>query len=269
MDDDCPCLIHESDDLNFPTLVTEKIQRARKQYACTECREPIPPGERYEYVKGRWEGEWSTFRTCLGCFDVRKTLLCGGWTYGELWNDLSEADFVNADTPPAQCMLRECNEAGALKLKTQYMKAVIGTRDFRQRTFLPMVTYCRVSRRGGLMVPAFYSFDVYGVTRLAGSVLKLQVRGSSGLGLLGEPAFVAIGGTQDFWRRYRHVFAVRALMEDVPDRVKVSLASFDECEGPDQLLKLTSVRWAADLDDLTDRGPSQKVFEDVRRLRIR
>lgn len=52
-----------------------KIVKARKSYRCEECGCEISPGDKYEYVRGLWEGYWDTFRTCLPCSRIRSTLM--------------------------------------------------------------------------------------------------------------------------------------------------------------------------------------------------
>ena len=73
---------------------TETIRKARKDHQCYECGEPIAKGTQYEYVSGIWEGEPTSFKTCLACVDVRNHFSCGnGWVYGEVWSQLQEAFF--------------------------------------------------------------------------------------------------------------------------------------------------------------------------------
>ena len=61
-------------DFDGPSCIREEIRTARKRYKCCECFEPIEPGDKYEYVRGLWEG-WDTFRTCDCCVDQRKYML--------------------------------------------------------------------------------------------------------------------------------------------------------------------------------------------------
>lgn len=65
--------------------------RANKPHRCCECGYWIQPGQRYEYVRGCWEGVWATFRTCLGCHMVRQqSPYCDQWIFGALWSELVE-----------------------------------------------------------------------------------------------------------------------------------------------------------------------------------
>lgn len=44
---------------------------ARKDHKCCECNSIIQPGKKYEKIKGLWDGEFLTFKTCLSCFQIR------------------------------------------------------------------------------------------------------------------------------------------------------------------------------------------------------
>ena len=62
---------------------------ARRQHKCQECLAAIEPGESYEINRGLWDDEWSTFKTCSVCLEIRKHLFCS-WIYGCMWEDLAE-----------------------------------------------------------------------------------------------------------------------------------------------------------------------------------
>lgn len=63
-----------------------EIRRARKSHRCDECAHDIQPGERYEHVRGKWEGDPGTYRTCELCLDLRTWMKnqvpCFCWTHG-------------------------------------------------------------------------------------------------------------------------------------------------------------------------------------------
>lgn len=48
------------------------IRKARKEHTCCECMAKILPGEKYEYLKGAFDGGWDTYKTCLPCSRIRK-----------------------------------------------------------------------------------------------------------------------------------------------------------------------------------------------------
>lgn len=67
--------------------------KARKPQKCCECGGEINPGDRYEVVSGKWEGEWLSFKTCAPCAEIRKAFCCEWWTYGTLWADAAGGFF--------------------------------------------------------------------------------------------------------------------------------------------------------------------------------
>jgi len=71
-------------DWDEPAVCDVKTRRARREYHCCECHDPIRPGERYEYVHGLWDGRWDTFRPCATCVRIRSDLCGRGFLYGAL-----------------------------------------------------------------------------------------------------------------------------------------------------------------------------------------
>jgi hypothetical protein len=55
---DCFC------DYDPPEFYWKRIRRARKQHKCEECCGYIMPGEQYECVTGKWDGEVSICGEC-------------------------------------------------------------------------------------------------------------------------------------------------------------------------------------------------------------
>jgi len=85
MDCDCSCDIYDG-----PEFYDVKIVIARKQHECCECQGVINPGQKYERVTGRWEHEFSTFKTCIPCRSIRLDYCSGGWYYGGLAETIYE-----------------------------------------------------------------------------------------------------------------------------------------------------------------------------------
>jgi hypothetical protein len=48
--------------------------KANKDHRCCECSGEIKRGEKYQKVKGCWDGKWHTFKTCEDCADLRHEL---------------------------------------------------------------------------------------------------------------------------------------------------------------------------------------------------
>lgn len=54
-----------------PAVSVEAWRTAKREHRCCECGDTIKPGERYQHVRGLWEGKWDTFKTCSECVDTR------------------------------------------------------------------------------------------------------------------------------------------------------------------------------------------------------
>ena len=88
---DCACL-YFGEATDMPSFMTDKVRVARKEHRCTECGETIRVGSRYENTAGVWAGQFSVWKTCASCKDIRDNLTCDGtWIYGELWETVNDA----------------------------------------------------------------------------------------------------------------------------------------------------------------------------------
>jgi hypothetical protein len=75
----CVCM-----DYDGPEVCTEKTVKARKPHKCCECSDQINTGDSYELVRGRWEEDWATYRTCQPCATIRADMFGCGFYYGGL-----------------------------------------------------------------------------------------------------------------------------------------------------------------------------------------
>ena len=70
-----------------PEAFWERHSVAKKWHRCNECGGHIQPGERYWAVRGIWEGDAQSFKTCSECEDLqneasdRNDCLC--YSFGE------------------------------------------------------------------------------------------------------------------------------------------------------------------------------------------
>lgn len=55
----------------LPEVSSSTHPIARKEHTCCECRGTIKPGERYYKFTGVWDAEWSTYKTCSDCEEIR------------------------------------------------------------------------------------------------------------------------------------------------------------------------------------------------------
>lgn len=82
-----------------------RIVKAKKDHRCCECRRVILAGEQYEYLSMKYDGDFSTSKTCLGCAAVREAYSCdGGVPIGEFWREMRDHVF------PGFRMAGECWE---------------------------------------------------------------------------------------------------------------------------------------------------------------
>lgn len=83
----CVCIEYDYDG---PEFVSVADRKARKVHTCGECGEPIPRGQRYEVATGKWDGDFSTHKTCTVCRAIREDFMSCGFAYGRLWEDLRD-----------------------------------------------------------------------------------------------------------------------------------------------------------------------------------
>lgn len=69
---------------------SEKIRKARKEYRCCECAEPIHRGQKYHFFSGFFDGDFFKARTCIACNNARNAMMPGGFVFGALWESVRE-----------------------------------------------------------------------------------------------------------------------------------------------------------------------------------
>lgn len=62
-------------------LYFDEVVEATEEHKCIECNCEIKPGQKYERVDARYEGDWTRFHTCLPCMNVRNDLFNCGWRH--------------------------------------------------------------------------------------------------------------------------------------------------------------------------------------------
>lgn len=79
-------------DYDRPSLYVSENRKARKEHRCLECFRVIHAGEQYQHVRGVWDGEPGTYKTCAHCLVGQKLLQdeCGGFSHGAIDEDLEE-----------------------------------------------------------------------------------------------------------------------------------------------------------------------------------
>jgi hypothetical protein len=57
---------------DYPEFYSVRNPTARKDRKCQECGGTIAKGEKYTYIAGKWEGDFSTFVDCSKCEALRQ-----------------------------------------------------------------------------------------------------------------------------------------------------------------------------------------------------
>lgn len=93
------CIGGFADDSDGPEFCKETNPKARKRYECGECQGFIHPGDSYEKMVGKWDGQLITFRTCEFCAEVRAVFSCeDSIGFEELWELMNEVAFPKLTT---------------------------------------------------------------------------------------------------------------------------------------------------------------------------
>ena len=61
-------------DFEAAEFYRENMRNAAKKHTCCECNSLIQPGDEYQYISGKWEGTFYTFKSCEKCADLRDSL---------------------------------------------------------------------------------------------------------------------------------------------------------------------------------------------------
>lgn len=93
-------------DYDPPEFLSVKIRKSRRTYKCKECCGEIRPGDRYEYVFGKWAGAVDAFCVCEHCHDLRQwvknNVPCFCWSYGNMEEDAKEAVYEAFNGAPRE-----------------------------------------------------------------------------------------------------------------------------------------------------------------------
>ena len=84
------CMIYGAEET--PEFFVKQTPTARKAHRCGECGRTIRPGEIYERVRGKWNGDVGTEKTCAHCVAARAWLEkhCVGYLFQGVQEDLWE-----------------------------------------------------------------------------------------------------------------------------------------------------------------------------------
>ncbi len=57
-----------------PSMHSEVWHKAKKEHKCCECGQAIKAGQQYQRISGVWDGDFSSYKTCERCADLREAL---------------------------------------------------------------------------------------------------------------------------------------------------------------------------------------------------
>ena len=110
---DCSCQIDTGYDADSnPGFVHERMRKARKTHKCSECHRVIAINEIYVYVTGVWDGEFSSFKTCVDCASLRNEFF-SSYIFEHVWEDFKEYVSECDGNIPEKCLLKLTNTARA------------------------------------------------------------------------------------------------------------------------------------------------------------
>lgn len=79
-------------DYDPPEFSNRRTVKAKLAHRCDECRSVIQIGDKYEYVVGKWDGQFDSFTTCSHCVHIREWVVanipCACWAHGNMMDDL-------------------------------------------------------------------------------------------------------------------------------------------------------------------------------------
>ncbi len=89
-----------------PEFYISTRRTARKTHRCEECRCFILPGEKYENVTAKWEGDVSGVKTCAHCLALRDWVVgnvpCSCWQHGYMIEGLQQSIEDAIDRAPEE-----------------------------------------------------------------------------------------------------------------------------------------------------------------------
>jgi len=85
----CNCEV-DLDERDSPEICNTVMRTARKIHKCDECRREIKPSEKYESCRGKWKGDFETYKTCADCLSLRNQFFSCGWGFGDIWSNFRD-----------------------------------------------------------------------------------------------------------------------------------------------------------------------------------
>ena len=99
---DCGCISCEIE--SQASAFWGQVRKARVEHTCSECGETIVVCQQYEYARGIWDNSPATFKTCLPCCEIRESLFCDGFLYGDIWEAVAQHVHDLGGEFPSSCL---------------------------------------------------------------------------------------------------------------------------------------------------------------------
>lgn len=96
----------DCDYLELPEFYNERLQVARKEHKCSECRLTFPAGSKYKVVTGVWDSTFLTYKTCPNCLkilDAVKEKFDFAYAFGDMLAEARDAVRSLIDPDPGYC----------------------------------------------------------------------------------------------------------------------------------------------------------------------
>jgi len=106
------CVCVYDGDGDEPSFYQDGVRAARRPHTCCECEGIIAAGQRYHYARGKWDGDFRAYATCLACHDIRCNFFCDGYTFTMMWERIEEQVFAEG-TLTGACL----NQLGSVDAK--------------------------------------------------------------------------------------------------------------------------------------------------------
>lgn len=90
-------------DGEYAEFFSQKEVVGRKDYECSECGRVMPKGTKHQVASMKCEGDFSSYRTCLVCAEIRKAFCCDGEQFGGMFWEQMEELFGDI-TANGECM---------------------------------------------------------------------------------------------------------------------------------------------------------------------
>ncbi len=118
----CDCNASYNPDAEMPVFYKTSRPIARKNHICCECGQTILPGTSYLCIRGKWEGNFETYKLCPVCTEIQNTFFFYGHALGEMYNDLQNyVEYIDGQIPEdCLCDLSDPARSRVLEIIDQF-----------------------------------------------------------------------------------------------------------------------------------------------------